>query len=268
MVMGYTDPLQVVLDRTGHADPVTGAFFFWDEVKLWPSASFDSLVASGLLQPAQPMTSFECDGCEENCTNMPVVVYPALEDKPGRAFINCVERDDIGRIRVNFDRLRQWRCTAEAVCFFVATSLGLHRSNKRRHASADFLEIGMATGHKRSQMLCLQTGGELMLVAGDNKVALAEFIAFEKDAYSLDGSMIRLLVDAASTADNRHTPSNAKRESRKLDTQAMYKDWQKAYRDLRKKHKDKSVTWCSQQIFKMPIAKGRSADTIKKNMQS
>ena len=264
--MNLTDPLQVVLDRTGYADPAKSALFFWDEVKLWPSGRLDTLVASGLLQPAQPMSTIACDGCEENC-NMPVVVYPAQDDKPGRAFINCAERDDIGRIRVSFERLRQWQCTAEVVCVFVAAALGLRRSDKRV-SNAEFLEIGMARGNKRNQMLCLQTGGQLMLVAGGNKIPLVEFITFDKDVYSLDGSMIRILVDAATTADNRHTPSNAKRESRKLDTQAMYQDWQRAYRHLRKKHKDKSEVWCSQQIAKMPIAKGRKAGTIKKNMFS
>jgi hypothetical protein len=39
--------------------------------------------------------------------------------------------------------------------------------------------------------------------------------------------MIRQLVDSATTADNRYTPTNARREVRKLDTQAMYESWQK-----------------------------------------
>ena len=47
--------------------------------------------------------------------------------------------------------------------------------------------------------------------------------------------MIRRLVDAATTADNRYTPSNARREARKLDTQAMYESWQKEYRELQTK---------------------------------
>ena len=74
--------------------------------------------------------------------------------------------------------------------------------------------------------------------------------------------------DAATTADNRYTPSNAKREARKVDTQAMYKDWQKAYRDLVKKRPNMPETWYATQIAKLPVAKGRSAGTIKKNMIS
>ena len=76
------------------------------------------------------------------------------------------------------------------------------------------------------------------------------------------------LVDAATTADNRYTPSNAKREARKVDTQAMYKGWQKAYRELVKKRPNMPETWYAQQIAKLPVAKGRNAGTIKKNMHA
>ena len=97
---------------------------------------------------------------------------------------------------------------------------------------------------------------------------MAELIGYDNGAYSLDGGMIRQLVDAATTADNRYTPSNAKREARKLDTQAMYESWQKEYRALKKRRRNMSDVWYSQQIAKMEIANGRNASTIKKNMKS
>lgn len=263
--MNHVNPLHVVLERLGCADPAKGAFFPWDEVKDWPAGALDGLVANGLLKPAQPMTTIECDGCEENCT-MPVTIYPAQDDKPGRAFITCDKPVDLGRIRVSFDRMKQWQCHTDAVCKFIADSLGLRRSNKRT-ACNGLWEIGIATGDKRSQMLCLQANGELVLAAGNNSVPLAELIVYHDDAYSLDGAMIRQLVDAATTADNRYTPSNAKREARKLDTQAMYAGWQKEYRALKKKRRNMSDVWYSKQIEKMDIANGRSFSTIKKNMK-
>lgn len=192
----HVNPLHAILERLGCAESSKGAFFPWDEVKNWPSGVLDVLVANGLLQPAQPAAAIECDGCEENCINKPVVVYPSQEDKPGRAFIVCDEHDDMGRIHVSFDRMRQWQCSVDAVCSFVAASLGLRHGNKRRPTSADFLEIGMATGDKRSQMLCLQTDGELLLVAGSSKVPLADLIEYHDGAYSVNASMVRLLVDA------------------------------------------------------------------------
>ena len=265
-MINHVNPQLVVLERLGSAEPAKGAFFFWDEVKDWPAGSLDVLVTSGLLQQAQPMATIECDGCEERCNNKPVVVYPAQDGKPGRAFIVCDEREGMGRIKVSFDRMRQWHSSTDAVCGFVATSLGLHRSDKRA-ASTDLWEIGVATGNKRSQMLCLKADGVLSLVAGSNALPLAELISYDNSAYSLDGAMIRQLVDAATTADNRYTPSNAKREARKLDTQAMYGSWQKEYRALKKRRRNMPDVWYSQQIAKMPIAKGRDANTIKKNMK-
>ena len=236
------------------------------ELKQWPEAAVAALKAQRLLTKAQPATSAICPGCERDCV-MPV--YNRIHPSHGPlSFIDCDKRSDISRVAVPVDRLEQWRCTADAVRGFVAVSLGLRQSDKRRLASADFLEIGIATGDKRSQMLCLQTGGELMLMAGGNTVALADVVAYRDGAYSLESARVGQLVDAATTADNRYTPSNAKREARKVDTQAMYKDWQQAYRELKKKHKGMSETWYSKQIEKMDVAKGRKAGTIKKNMHA
>lgn len=259
-------PLQVLLERVGSADPVKGAFFFWDEVNAWPVDTLALLKVNGLLKPVQPMNTIVCNGCEENC-DMPVVVYPAMEDRPARAFVDCDKRDDIGHVRVNIDRMTQWRCTIDAVCSFIASSLALRRSDKRV-VVADLWEIGVAKGLKRSQMLCLQADGGLILVAGGGKLPLIDLIEYSDGAYSLDGLLVRQLVDAATTADNRYTPSNAKREARKLDTQAMYAAWQKEYRRLMKISPNHSVTWYSKQIAKnKTIANGRSAGTIKKNMK-
>lgn len=90
----------------------------------------------------------------------------------------------------------------------------------------------MVSGDKRHQMLGLKVDGELALAAGNSAVPLAEFIDYEDGVYSFDGDAIRQLVDSATTADPRYTASNARGEARKLDTQAKYERWQKAYREL------------------------------------
>lgn len=260
------NPLQVVLERVGSADPVKGAFFFWDEVSDWPAGTLDLLKANGLLKQAQPMNTIVCDGCEENC-DMPVVVYPAQDDRHSRAYVECDKRDDIGCVSVNLDRMKQWRCTIDAVCGFIASSLGLRRSD-RKIAVADLWEIGVAKGVKRSQMLCLQTSGSMVLVAGDNKLPLIDVIEYRDGVYLLDDALVMQLVDAAITADSRYTPNNAKREVRKLATQTMYEAWQKEYRNLKKLSPNNSDVWYSLQIGKRDIAKGRDASTIKKHMKS
>lgn len=254
-----------LLARVG-ASQGTSALLSNHELNQWPDAAVAAMQNQRLLTKAQPATSALCPGCERDCV-MPVQtrVHPS---RGAVSFIDCDKRGDVSRVPVPVERLEQRRCTTDAVCGFIAASLGLRRSDQRRSTSADFLEIGMATGDKRSQMLCLRTDGELMLLAGGNMVPLAEFIVYDKNAYSVDGAMIRLLVDASTTADTRHTPSNAKRESRKLDTQAMYASWQKEYRALKRNRPGRSDVWYAQQIAKMPIAKDRNASTIKKNMLS
>lgn len=106
----------------------------------------------------------------------------------------------------------------------------------------------------------------MALVAGNNALPLADFIGYANGVYSIDTVMVNQMVDAATTANPRHTPSTAKREARNIDTQAMYGAWQKEYKALRKKHPDKSDVWLSQQIAKTAIAQVRNASTIKKNM--
>lgn len=256
--------LQLVLDRVGYADPREGAFFSWDEVQDWPPHEFKVLLSSGLLKPARPARAIECDGCEERCL-MPVVVYPALESKSKRAFISCDKRDDIGRIQVNSERMKRWCSSIDAVRKFIATNLGLRISNE--HMGDDLWLIGIATGKKRRQMLGLQSSGELMLVAGNNRIPLMEFITWDNDSYSLDEEMICQLVDASTTADERYTPSQTRREAGKLKTRARNKSWEKAYRDLVKKHPDRPDTWYAQQIARQEIGRGRSAGTIKKLMK-
>jgi hypothetical protein len=116
-------------------------------------------------------------------------------------------------------------------------------------------------------MLCLRADGDLALVAGNNTVPLVELVGFRNGEYTVDAAMIRQLIDSATTADPRHTPSNAKREARKLDTQAMYEDWRKAYRGLKKQRPNMSDVWYSQQIAKLPIGQRRDPETIRKHMK-
>ena len=198
---------------------------------------------------------------------MPVHTVQRI-NAPVASFVVCDKRSDINRVAISPTRLALWRCDAQAVCGFVAASLGLQQTSMQP-AEDGLLPIGMARGDKRTQMLCLRVvQGQVTLVAGANGLPLANVIVFENGSFTLDQVAIRKIVDAATTADPRHTPSTAKREARKIDTQAMYATWQKAYRALRKKSPDKSDVWYSQQIAKTAIAQGRDSNTIKKNMLS
>ena len=169
-----------------------------EELCQWPAAAVAAMKSHKLLMKARPAASVVCSGCERECV---MAVHTVSNAARTASFVVCDKRSDINRVPVLIERLTQWRCTTDAVSGFVAASLGLRCTDKRHPATADLLEIGMATGDKRSQMLCLQKDGDLMLVAGGNKVPLVDTITYDKDAYSVDGSMIRLLVDAGTSAD-------------------------------------------------------------------
>lgn len=182
------------------------------------------------------------------------------------SFIVCDKRSDINRVPVSAGRLIQWQCNAYLVCGFIATCLRLRRSD-RQMTNANQWEIGVATGDKRCQMLCLQADDILTIVVGGNKVPLAELITFGDGQYSLDGAMIRRMVDAATTADSRYTPSLAKSEVRKLETQKLHATWQKKYRELKRSKPGKTDSRYAQEIAKMEITPQRNSGTIRKNMK-
>ena len=207
--MEHINPLPAVLERLGCADPATGAFFFWDEVKDWPSGTLDLLVTSGLLQQAQPMTTVECDGCEENC-NMPVTIYPAQEDKPGRAFITCVERDGMGRVRVDFRRMAQWQATGGLIAAVLARLLGLPRAVTQ---AADGMQwnIGTLKGKKHNSSVTLLAGDRLTLALAGYTVPLVEVLAIEENALALDKAALIRLVDNPAGDAEAETPE-ARRE--------------------------------------------------------
>lgn len=235
-----------------------------EELNQWPGTAVSALKSQGLLLKARPAKSVVCPGCEQDCS-MPVHTL-TRPNAPAASFVVCDKRSDTNRVPVAAARLALWRCDAQAVCGFVAVSLGLQQTTVQPYEPG-LLPIGMARGDKRSQMLCLRVQGHLALVAGADAIPLADVIGFEDGSFMLDRAVIRQMVDAANTADPRHTPSTAKREARKIDTQAMYVTWQKEYKALKKRRPGESDVWYSQQIAKSAVAQGRNASTIKKNMK-
>ena len=234
-----------------------------EELDQWPQAAVAALKLQKLLTAARPAISAECHGCELACA-MPVHTVT----RPGgvaASFVVCDKRSDTSRVIIPRERLVQWRFDADAVCGFVAASLGLRLSDQLATDVGGRL-IGMARGHKRSQMLALRLQGGLMLVAGSQATPLVDVVDFQEGSFVVDAAWVQKMVDAAPLADPRHTPSTAKREARKIDTQAMYAAWQKAYRALRKKSAGKSDVWYSRQIAKTAVGQGRDASTIKKHM--
>lgn len=237
-----------------------------EELNQWPAAAVAAMKTQNLLLTARPAKSVVCPGCEQECSSMPVHTVTRA-NAPAASFVVCDKRSDTNRVPILAARLAQWRCDAQAVCGFVVASLGLVQTTVQPSEDG-LLPIGIARGNKRTQMLCLRLHGHLALVVGADAMPLTDVIGFENGSFTLDHAVIHQMVDAATTADPRHTPSTAKREARKIDTQAMYAIWQKAYRALLKKSPGKSDVWYSQQIAKADKVHVRDPSTIKKHMKS
>jgi len=113
------------------------------------------------------------------------------------------------------------------------------------------------------------TAASVLLNVSGHSRPLSEVVNFERGHLSIDRAAILAMVDLppVSEAAGRYQPSTARREARKLETQAMHKRWQKAYQALKQKNRDKSDMWCSLQIAKTDNPQGRSAETIRKHMK-
>ncbi|MEN8136176.1 MAG: hypothetical protein ABFS18_11670 [Thermodesulfobacteriota bacterium] len=113
----------------------------------------------------------------------------------------------------------------------------------------------------------LDHGLLLAAAAGESGVRTRARQERERIGIAIDEYVIASRQSASSAVPGRHTSSCIKREAGKLATQAMYEKWQKAYRDLLKKHPDMPDVWFSRKIAKMDIAQGRDSETIRKNMK-
>lgn len=234
------------------------------DLAFWPNAAAIAMKKQRLLTKVRPATSVICAGCEEQCC-VPVHTVNEANGEPA-SFVVCDERDDTNRMPVSQDKLVQWQCSISAVCDFIAGSLGL-RKGAWQVGSNGLWEIGVATGDKRCQMLCVQAADGLFLVAAKTRMPLSDLLVFDNSRYCLNTLMVRRMVDSSTAADERYTPSIVKRENRRLETQKLYASWQKAYRDLKKQHPNMSDKWCSIQIAKMTVGASRNAETIRKNMK-
>lgn len=258
-------PLEVLIELVDRLGADGGATVLISEAELcrWPEKAVQALKSQRLITNAKAANSAVCPGCEEECV-MPVHTLPT--SGAARHFILCEQRDDTNRVPVSTDHLLQWRCSLELVCGFAAASLGLHRGRLQRNQTG-LLEIGIVTGKKHVQMVCLEVADRLQVVVGQEKVDLAALVAYDQERYSLNQGMIQRLVDSSNTADERYTPSVVRRENRKLDTKAMHDSWKKECQRLKMEHPGKPESWIAEKIAKMDIAIGRDKETIRKNMK-
>jgi len=122
------DALRTVLQS---ADVVSSTSFETEDVERWPREHLAALRSSGMLKQSDYATSTTCPGCERRCL-AEVEFLDTGHGVPPRAYVVCEERDDIGRVAIPLERLRQWKVDLGALAEIVAEELGAEGNVEER----------------------------------------------------------------------------------------------------------------------------------------
>ena len=229
-----------------------------DDVSDFPKEHFELFVKHGILQTIADTRHVVCDGCDERC-DRPVQIYRANNKSPARAFVSCELRDDVGRVAVDFERLKQWLMTERQLAEVIAQLCG----NNQAVTKQDRIWIlGIYEGKKHQAVLSLDFNERVLLV-NDLTLSLIELLSFSGLSLKIDKSKIIQAVDL-SLAPAGKAQKNAIRKSK---TQMRNAGWKKEYQRLQKEKPNLSDTDISKLIAKMPIADGKDSETIRKNMK-
>lgn len=236
-----------------------------DELNTWPADAVAAMKSARLLVKARPASNIVCPGCEEHCVK-PVDVFPAEDGRSARAFVNCDEPQDMGRIPVELNKSEQWRITGEGLAVAVGRLLGFTKP-PHQDGTGKRWTLGILKGkeHKGAVKLAVESG--ITLAVAGHTVALAEILSHDDNGLAVDRDELLRLVDKPAPGVPAYEPSIARREARKLDTQQRYTAWRKAAKELRRKPQGKSERWVSRQIAKIDIASCSSAETIRKHIR-
>ena len=235
----------------------------WDEVGQWQIDALALLVGVRLLSKSNDAHSLECNGCEHRCF-MPV---EHTDDKK-RAFIVCDDMEmqgQMGRIAVPLQRLKQWKTSPKHVAVVIAHLLGFEGVPQAAKDGASY-QLGMlkSKGGRRWVSLAVNP---LEIVINQNLTPVSDLLYIDNNTLVIDRERIDDLLNSSTKNDKAYTPNTDKQELRKLATQEMHQDWKDKYLYLSKKNPEKKDKWYAWEISKLPIAQGKSSETIRRNMK-
>ena len=235
------------------------AFWSFDDVSVFGLVAFDNLVRLNVLKATADARVVQCQGCEQMCP-MSVEVCSGGGLKPTQVFIACDKDESMGRVNVSLERLKQWQVSGFQIAQLVSRSLGLSENVSKRN---DLWQLGVYRGKKHQAVLGLNLCDEAILMVNDTELSLIELIGFSNGRLELDTTKITQLIDLGLAPAGKVQ----KNELRKSKTQSRNENWNKEYQRLKRANSNKSDTWISQQIAKLPIADGKDSETIRKNMK-
>jgi hypothetical protein len=230
------EALLELLDRVG-ASRDAAVLVSEEELSRWPAEAVRELKAKMLLVRARPAVSVVCPGCEQECV-MPVHT-PSAGAGTAASFVVCDKRDDINRVKVSAERLRQWRASAAAIADLITGLLGL-RSQDAGAMSSGRWEIGMLKGRKHSSHIVLIADGQLTLCVAGHTVALADVLTLDGDSFKLDRQTLIRFVDKPVAGAGDQESAAQRRERLKKRVQAEKAKGNKAF--LKKVSEEESIS--------------------------
>lgn len=242
------------------------------DAQRWPDGALKAFTGAGLLRAAPPAVQVECHGCEHRCWSE-VVRIAGGSAQPARAFVICdhPELNSImGRIQVPPERLRQWKLSITHIVAALCRLLGLEKPAQVT-PSKKAIQLGIGRGAQGRRAIALHWHPFELVIAG-RTAALAEILYFETGQLTLDRTRVQSMLDAKAAGPGvTYQSSTERRAARVQETQAMYRTWQDEFSRLWKQAsimgRTRTAGSIAAEIAKMPIAKGRSAETIRRHMK-
>jgi len=205
---------RILVERLEASHPAP-AIFDADETSEWPDGIVHALLRSGLLQEARRPTTLVCDGCNWSC-DKPVIVRKLVASGRTRAFIQCDEEPDLGRIQVPMERLRGYRLVLRMLDRFIQNAVAaLGGPAPGRSASS---HLGLIKGRYGVRPIAIFIkDGRLTLAVGQQGKPLAELLLWSDGKVELDLAALRRLANRKETtakSADRYSSNRKKQRAR------------------------------------------------------
>ena len=238
----------------------------WFSVNLWQEQAFKLMLNNKLIVPVSKAKNIQCRYCEKNCTldviphsyHNKTVYYAVCEDP----FMH----EQIGRMKIPVEQLNQWSFSLKLLARVIADLLGLPYdiSYKAEQKSITLGALKSKAAGRKSVVLNVEP---LSLLVNQSELPINKLLYFEDNKLVLDKEKIDHALNLKQSSPVKAYCTNIdKRKLQKSKTIAMHEDWQEQAIKLKKNNPTKSKMWLSQIIAKLPIAQGRSSETIRRNI--
>lgn len=236
-------------------------------VNLWQEKAFTLMLDNKLITPVSKAKTIQCRYCEKNCT---IDVIPQeYPNNKTRHYAVCEDpfmHEQIGRMTIPLEQLNQWKMSIKQLAILIADLLGLP-CNIRYKADQKSIVLGTLKSKAAGRKSVVLNVEPLSLVINQSELHINELLYFENNKLVLDKDKINHALNLKQSLPVKAYRANTdNKELRKSNTLAMHEDWQEQAIKLKKNNPIKSKTWLSQKIAKLPIAQGRSAETIRRNI--